>query len=138
MAAKKQRIISAANSKRWTDHEPLVWVPTIDTTALEDEPTTGTLEDSSSLDDLRAKEEELAMESSRDMSIQSNNQSAATQSSVSAQFHTRTDSTKPGKVTTPISLYHHEPIAERHPPHVSERVPRSRDIRLVRVRVPPV
>lgn len=77
LAAEKQRIISAAESKRWTDHEPLVWEPTIDTAVLDDEPATGAVEDSSSLDDLQAKEEELTMEASRNMNIQSSDQSSS-------------------------------------------------------------
>lgn len=64
-AAENQRTISAANSKRSTDHKPLVWEPTDDTGALNDKPTTGEPEDSSSQDDKRAKDEDLTPEASR-------------------------------------------------------------------------
>ncbi|KAF6224468.1 hypothetical protein HO133_011045 [Letharia lupina] len=113
-AAEKQRTISAANSKRWTDHKPLVGDPTDDTGALNDKPTTGELEDSSSQDDKQAKDEDLTPEASRTVSA-------------GANFHARTHPTRPGRVTASLSLCHHETIAKRHPPSVSERELRSSD-----------
>ncbi|CAD6583966.1 MAG: hypothetical protein ASARMPRED_001565 [Alectoria sarmentosa] len=77
-AAEKQHIISAAKSKRWTDHEPLVWEPTVDTETLDDKPTTEALEGSSSQDEPQAQEEELTTEAFSDMSIQGRDQSSAT------------------------------------------------------------
>lgn len=68
----------AANSRRWTDHEPLLLEPTIDNGGFDDEPTIGALEDSSSQDDSPAKEKEVTTESFRAMSIQGSDQSSAT------------------------------------------------------------
>ena len=50
-AAEKQRIVSAANSKRWTDHEPLIWEKPECIEALQDKPRSARLETTSNQDD---------------------------------------------------------------------------------------
>ena len=77
-AAEKQRIISNAHSKRWTDHEALVWEPFNEAEALENNPTTEATGDSSRQDDEEEQEGNLTVEAVRDLSIQGSHQQSAT------------------------------------------------------------
>ena len=75
-AAEKQRIVSAANSKRWTDHEPLIWEQPDSIEALQDKPRSERLETTSNQDDKPAQDEELTTEAFKNVSIQGSSQSS--------------------------------------------------------------
>ena len=85
-AAEKERIVSAAKSKGWTDHEPLVWEQPSDLEALQDKPTTEGFEVSSSQDDKPEQKENQTIKAFRDISIQSNDQSAVTHGPAAPQL----------------------------------------------------
>ena len=75
-AAEKDRIVSAAKSKRWTDHEPLVWEQPSDIEALQDKPTTEGFQTSIDQSDEPLQEEDLTTEAFKDIRISSDQSSA--------------------------------------------------------------
>lgn len=77
-AAEKQCIISTANSKRWTDHELLVWEPIIDAGAFDNDPATEGFRESSRQDNKQERDESLITEAFRNLSIQASHRSSAT------------------------------------------------------------
>ena len=74
--AEKDRIVSAARSERWTDHEPLVWKQLSDIEALQDKPTTEGFKTSIDQSDEPLQEEDLTTEAFKDIRIGSDQSSA--------------------------------------------------------------
>ena len=70
-AAEKERIVSTAKSKRWTDHETLVWEQPRDIEALQDKPTTEGFKTSIDQRDEPVQEEDPRTEASKDIKISS-------------------------------------------------------------------
>ena len=77
-AAEKERIVSAAQSKRWTDHEPLVWEQSGDIEALQEKPTTEESKISRKQDDKPVQEVKSTTRAFKDISIQSSGLSSVT------------------------------------------------------------
>ena len=75
-AIEKDRIISAAKSKRWTDHEPLVWEQPSAIEAPRDKPTTEGFKTSIDQRDEPLQEEDLTTEAFKDIRISSDQSSA--------------------------------------------------------------
>ena len=75
-AAEKDRIVSAAKSKRWTDHEPLVWEQPSDIETLQDKPTTEGFQTSIDQSDEPLQEDDLTTEAFKDIRISSDQSSA--------------------------------------------------------------
>ena len=75
-AAEKDRIISAAKSKRWIDHEALVWEQPSDIEFLQDKPATEGYKTSIDQGDETLQEQDLTTEALKDTRIGSDRSSA--------------------------------------------------------------
>ena len=95
----KDRIVSAAKSKRWTDHEPLIWEQPSDIEALQEKPTTEEFKTSTDQGDELLQEEDLTTEAFKDIRI-SSDQSSATHDQAAQRFR---DAGKPQEQEKPES-----------------------------------
>ena len=84
-ATEKDRIVSAAKSKRWTDHEALVWEQPSHNEPLQDKPTTEGSKTSIDQSDEPLREEDLTTEAFKDIYI-SGDQSSATYNQAAQRF----------------------------------------------------
>lgn len=76
-AAEKERVAAAANSKRWTDHEPLVWEKPEAKEGLQKEPKAQVHESPGIKDDKQAEEVDPNIEAVKKITVDDSDQSLA-------------------------------------------------------------
>lgn len=118
-AAEKQRIVSAANSKRWTDHEPLIWEQPDSIEALQDKPRSERLETTSNQDDKPAQDEELTTEAFKNVSIQGSNPSSVNYGQSAPRFMDAQTKREQEKLQPRPRYTLHETTTKGYPAYVS-------------------